>query len=374
MEPGESRVTAPVSSSRHERGGRPARRTSWILGLSRRLPGSPPAQGIGTALLLLAFGLLCEAWTRAQGLSPLGDHDRYLLILFPSLTGYILAIVPFGVRESLRDLEAMRSSLAIIQLDGTALEEHLDHHPLWMLAGAILLGLAVALGTQEFVAQRISRLGTEPVTAPRDVALLLLAVVFWVSVLSGLAVVVANALFFTRLGDEFVQVNLLLPSTVQPFARIGLRYVGMIAGLLAIVFFLAAVGSDSIWSPGDPSWDRLGAFAISAGFSLLLALFASGIALILPSLGIRRAIRREKSRVLGEIDEHIGDHTQLLPGSAGVPSPRRRETVDLLILRERIDSVPEWPFDHLTRARFVGLMLIPGASWVGSAVLERLIL
>lgn len=58
--------------------------------------------------------------------------------------------------------------------------------------------------------------------------------------------------------------------------------------------------------------------------------------------------------MLGEIDEHFGDH--------------------LLILRERIDSAPEWPFDHLTRARFVGLMWIPGASWVGSAVLERLIL
>jgi hypothetical protein len=39
----------------------------------------------------------------------------------------------------------------------------------------------------------------------------------------------------------------------------------------------------------------------------------------------------------------------------------------------RIASVPEWPFDTPTIARFGLYLLIPLGSWLGGALVERLL-
>lgn len=377
MGPDDSRADAKTASAAAGPSAVSWRRASWILQLSRLLPGSSPMQGAAATGVLLLFALASEWWTRGPlGLPPFDDYDRYMLVLFPLLIGYVVAIVPWGVRESLRDLDAMRPNLSSARLDDVELEHHLDRHPLRLLVAAIVVGVGTALLTQELVAQRLSRVFGGSVVAPRDVALMLLSIGFWVTVLSGFSVVIANALFFARLGSDLLRVNLLaMTAVMQPFARVGLRYVAMIAGLLGIVFFLAAIGSESMWIRDQPRWDRVGGFAISVGGTLLAALLSSGVALVLPSVGVHRTIRNEKARMLDEIDRRIGDHAELLaePTRDAAPPQRVRETVELLTLRQQIDAVPEWPFDPVTRARFAGFTLIPAVSWMGPTVLERLV-
>lgn len=341
-----------------------------MLRLSQALPGSPRVQGVALAAGLLLLGAVCDWWTRGPlGLAPAGGHDRFLLVLFPVLTGYVLAIVPWGVRQSLLDLAALRPHLLADQLDGVPLEAHLDHHPTWMLVGAIACGLAIALATQQAIAGRVSLLLDGGAT-PRDIALLALAATFWIAALSGFAVVAANALFFSRVGDVLLRVDLLQRSASAPFARIALRYAGMIAGLLALQFLIAALGSESNWSP-ELREDALGAFALGAAFSLCVASLCSALALLLPCRGVHRATRREKSRVLEQIDRRIRERGDLLADAVSQAGERLPEAVGLLTLRERIAAVPEWPFDHFTRVRFAVLLMVPPASWVAAAAIEN---
>lgn len=125
-----------------------------------------------------------------------------------------------------------------------------------------------------------------------------------------------------------------------------------------------------MWSP-ELRGDALGTFALGAAFSLFLALLFSGMALLLPCLGVHRAIRREKSRVLEQIDQRIREHGNLLAAAVSDAGERLPEAAGLLTLRERIAAVPEWPFDHLTRVRFAGLIALPPASWVAAAAIEN---
>jgi hypothetical protein len=45
----------------------------------------------------------------------------------------------------------------------------------------------------------------------------------------------------------------------------------------------------------------------------------------------------------------------------------------LLAYEARIESVREWPFDTSTLRRFALFLLIPLASWIGGALVERVV-
>ncbi len=46
---------------------------------------------------------------------------------------------------------------------------------------------------------------------------------------------------------------------------------------------------------------------------------------------------------------------------------------DLLAYRTQVESTPEWPFDSSTLLRFGIYLLIPVASMVGGALVERVV-
>ena len=46
---------------------------------------------------------------------------------------------------------------------------------------------------------------------------------------------------------------------------------------------------------------------------------------------------------------------------------------DLLAYRTYLESVREWPFDDVTLRRFLLYLLIPVGSWLGGALVERLV-
>ncbi len=65
----------------------------------------------------------------------------------------------------------------------------------------------------------------------------------------------------------------------------------------------------------------------------------------------------------------LRDHPYPAAGAAaGAP-----ELPSLLAWEARIDAVREWPFDTPTLVRFSFFVLIPLASWLGGAVVERLL-
>jgi len=53
-------------------------------------------------------------------------------------------------------------------------------------------------------------------------------------------------------------------------------------------------------------------------------------------------------------------------------SPQGRLT-DLLAYKTQVESTPEWPFDSSTLLRFGLYLLIPVASMIGGALVERVV-
>jgi hypothetical protein len=67
----------------------------------------------------------------------------------------------------------------------------------------------------------------------------------------------------------------------------------------------------------------------------------------------------------------------LLDRSAVGCGDRRRADsaglADLIEYRRLVEAVPEWPLDPSLRARFLLYLVLPLGSWLGGALVERLI-
>ena len=53
--------------------------------------------------------------------------------------------------------------------------------------------------------------------------------------------------------------------------------------------------------------------------------------------------------------------------------PARDGLADLIEYRRLVEEVPEWPLDPGVRARFLLYVALPLGSWLGGALVERLI-
>jgi len=51
----------------------------------------------------------------------------------------------------------------------------------------------------------------------------------------------------------------------------------------------------------------------------------------------------------------------------------RLSVVDLAVWKDRVEALREWPFDAAALRRFGLYLLIPLGSWVGAALVERLV-
>jgi anti-sigma factor RsiW len=96
------------------------------------------------------------------------------------------------------------------------------------------------------------------------------------------------------------------------------------------------------------------------------------VGLILPSRGVHQHIRERKREELARIRQAIASEREGLFSSApgSTPAPRMPS---LLAYEARIESVREWPFDTTTVSRFGFFLLIPLVSWIGGALVERVV-
>ena len=159
-----------------------------------------------------------------------------------------------------------------------------------------------------------------------------------------------------RITREIVRIDLLDRSALAPFARQGLLRALFWAGGSSIASLLA-LDLQRIWA----------LFAI-----LALTLLMATLARLQPVRAIHarlvEAKRAELARIRAEIQRvkevalgprRAGRGADALPG--------------LLAYESRIEAVSEWPFDTPTRLRFGALMLLAAGSWLGGAVVERLL-
>jgi hypothetical protein len=160
----------------------------------------------------------------------------------------------------------------------------------------------------------------------------------------------------SAIGRDHLRVDLLDLRCFEPLTRQGLRYALLVVGVISI---LALYLYDS---------DKRGLFT--------LVLFANGVvlaaavtALLLPLRGARQAIVVAKRRELDWCEAALRraraelESGPLAPGAVG----------DLVAWRGVVESVPEWPLDALTLRRFLLYLALPLGSWLGGALVERIV-
>jgi hypothetical protein len=158
-----------------------------------------------------------------------------------------------------------------------------------------------------------------------------------------------------RITREISEINLLDQRALEPFARQGLRRAFFWVGGSTLASLLA-LEVQRLWP----------LLAVLAGTLLLATL-----AFLEPARSVRARLRDAKQGELARVRSEImrvkesalrsGDGTEAsrLPG--------------LLAYESRIEAVREWPFDISTLARFAALALLATGSWLGGAVVERLL-
>ncbi|MEN8182947.1 MAG: hypothetical protein ABFS46_10480, partial [Myxococcota bacterium] len=110
------------------------------------------------------------------------------------------------------------------------------------------------------------------------------------------------------------------------------------------------------------------AYHWATGAVILGTLGVGTLAFLLPMRGLHRRLRSSRRAELAEVRAAIAAERADLLGGAAAP-----RLAALLAYEARIERVREWPFDTPTLLRFLLLALLATGSWLGGAVVERLL-
>jgi hypothetical protein len=331
----------------------------WFQRLVEAIPG--PTLG-AVALIAAGFAVLQGAilgsvhWVCAP-LPPLGWPDVGEALARSGVLACTIWMGWFVVRGFAADLAALRPATSCSDAE---FERLLGSLPRFSRRGLVLASLAGALvPLLLFRRDDVPRLLGGESVALRVLVNFCYLTIFYATALPLLYVVGVSVLRMWRFGRDLVRVDLLDLAALQPFARFGLRPAFLLnlgAGLIVL---------DVVVRTPQNTPSALLMFAPVA----LLGLAA----LLLPCGSVRGQVRQAKVAELGRLRSALGGDPDALRGSPLAAEAGRLSTVDLVVWRDRVEALREWPFDASVLRRFGLYLLIPLASWVGAALVERLV-
>lgn len=162
------------------------------------------------------------------------------------------------------------------------------------------------------------------------------------------------ALKISRTARHIRSIDLLDTSLVEPYARHGVR-----TSLLAVIQLSI---SANLWlDPNSP--------AVATITTMVMLLSTTAVALFMPAWGIHRRLSELKRLELKQVRSNICGLRDLQTRSAEDAQQLRAE----LALENRLMEVSEWPFDAGTYVRVILYVFLGLGSWVGAALVERLL-
>lgn len=282
-----------------------------------------------------------------------GLHPRVRFnAIYALLIAYTAAVNRSEARVVARDLAALEPALDLPAGEASAVRRALRLSPRGRAAAVgagVLLGLAIHV---------VGGLGGRSADTWRGHVVWMYGlgmVLFGLLVpLAARSVRIAHAL--SALGAR-ARVDLLDRSALAPFSRIGLRGAAywIVGASIAALLFLDA-----------------------AAWGIVLAVDAATIgvgiaAFLLPVRGVRARIRAARARELAWVREEIARARAALAGEGAEADARAARLPALLAWEARVADVPEWPFDTPTLVRFALFLLVPIGSWLGGALVERIV-
>jgi hypothetical protein len=335
--------------------------TPWELRLMGRIPLPPLWGGVAIGLGVFALFLVYTAVFSAEP-GHLDEVGRNPVMMWAAeliqdlFLGFTLAIVAGSVCGARRDLDALWPYLGA-GADRASVERAVFHHRPWaLLAGGVACGVAgvVVLFADAAIWENGRRV---PWTHPSAVWLGVRNFLNWFVVSRAMLLELTLARRFSGLGDRLTATDLLDRAPVAPFASRALRN-AMVWMLLTAFLSLTYLGEG--WSGN------------SLGVALTILGSFTAAAFFLPLVGAHARIRRLKAAELARVRAAMeAARAETLARSAQDPSGGR--LADLIAYEGRIAAVREWPVETSAWLRLVLYFAIGFGSWVGAALVERLL-
>lgn len=291
-----------------------------------------------------------------------GDFESRLVLFWITALGYIVMMGVYVARGTFRDFEALRPALAGGEAAYANLREQLiqfDRRRLW-IGG--LVGLATYCVGAELVVERWTRVAAGEWCLA---GIFIVAAASTHYIIAGrLAVyLIESARLYSRTGERQVTVDLLDLAPLSPLTHHGLRFVLLFSIIAAAVMIVLTVRNPFVFD----------SFMTAAFLALLWPVPMAVAVLVLPVRGLRRQIRLRKAEELARVREEIRRNRELAAESGAESAEAGAKLPGLLAYMKQIESVREWPFDAPTLTRFFLYVAIPIGSWIGGALVERLL-
>lgn len=169
---------------------------------------------------------------------------------------------------------------------------------------------------------------------------------------------ISEGVFLRRLQRDCLWVDLLDIDRLAPLTRIAMRrsVVWIIGATLGSLFFLSAGIERTALEP------------------LFIGICVVAVGVLMPPLiRVHRHIVRTKKEELDTLRAAIREERDLALGRDERGAQAVARLPGLIAFEQRIDQVREWPVDFGTASRFALYLGIPVFSWVGGALVEKLV-
>jgi len=163
---------------------------------------------------------------------------------------------------------------------------------------------------------------------------------------------------YFRIGRSLIEVDLLDVQSLSPFARRGLRSALMwvIFSILLSLFWLG----ESVASPQN--------------FPLLIVLLVmASVGFAIPLIGVHENIRSVKRSELDRLRDEIRVERAVVVDDQSDENSDSPRLANLIAYYQLVDQSREWPIDAANILRFFIYLLIGLGSWLGAALVERLL-
>lgn len=308
--------------------------------------------GLAVAAGVLAASLL------ARVLFGDGDLLRYLGVdvLTSLLMGYLPAADAWLRQSVVRDFETLRPVLSVGEEERAALLSRALRPGRGVLLAGGCIG-AATLALMPLLDPSFWPEGRPPLTSPLFLFLTLRQVALGFLAGRVVAFEVASVRAYRYVGRTSVTVDLMDVGRLRTFARRGLRsgFVWLLCSSLVSLFWLGPAPS----SGNGPIIGLIGLLVL-AGFGVCVS-------------GVRDAIRDAKAERLEAVRAAVRRESEALLSGGAREATGDTRLADLVALQGLIERVPEWPFDAPVLLRFGLLALLGLGSWLGGALVERLV-
>jgi hypothetical protein len=284
--------------------------------------------------------------------------DRDIPLFFCFIIAYLIPASHYINQQTVAAFDSLKPNLDLGESELAEIRDSLVRVRLQTQAQILVAGIFAGVTHDYFLlSAQGNLLEMLAILDALNYALMVTTILTWCLFTTIIFFLISNVLIFAELARDSIRVDLLDSSSLRPFSRVAVYSTLILLGALASFPLLLVDGQN-------------GYLTILPG--LLATFFPMVFIFLIPIVPISQRIRASKSRELALIQLQI---SRLVAGNNSLPEDREKlsELQPLLDYRREVKQVPEWPFDSLVIFRLLFYLTIPPLTWVGAALIERLV-